>query len=90
MKRCERSIVTGRVQGVGFRQATREVARENGIHGWVQNRTDGTVEVVACGEEALLERLRAWLQHGPPTARVDNVAHEFVDVAAPVGFEIRR
>jgi acylphosphatase len=90
MKRCERSIVTGRVQGVWFRQATLEQARELGLTGWVRNRADGAVEVLACGEEAQLQRLRAWLRQGPPMAQVAAVVHEFVDDMPPTDFEIRR
>ena len=49
-------IYSGRVQGVGFRYTTQSIARQAGVSGWVKNRADGTVEVVAEGPEELLKR----------------------------------
>ncbi len=66
-------IVTGRVQGVFFRAATVQQARMLGIRGYVRNRLDGSVEIVAEGSRGRLERLLAWAQVGPPRARVDEV-----------------
>lgn len=63
-------IITGRVQGVGFRYHTQRTAQALGLKGWVRNRPDGAVEVWAEGEESALEGLLDWLRHGPPTARV--------------------
>lgn len=68
-----RFVVAGRVQGVGFRQATRHRARKLGLQGWVRNRADGTVEGWACGTEAALNALRCWLDSGPPLAQVTQV-----------------
>ncbi len=68
-----RAIVGGLVQGVSFRAATRREALRLGLTGWVRNRPDGSVELVAQGERPALEALLAWLQHGPPAARVDGV-----------------
>jgi acylphosphatase len=65
--------VTGRVQGVGFRWWTRELARDLGLVGRVKNLGDGSVEVRAAGVESELERLEQALRRGPPTARVDAV-----------------
>ena len=53
--------VRGRVQGVGFRQATVRQANKLGIDGWVRNLDDGSVEVMLCGEEPALEAMAAWL-----------------------------
>ncbi|KPF69325.1 hypothetical protein IP84_05425 [beta proteobacterium AAP99] len=66
-------IVSGRVQGVGFRDATQDMGQQLGLAGWVRNRSDGTVQVYARGEAPMLGELRAWLASGPPLARVDGV-----------------
>lgn len=66
-------VVRGRVQGVGFRWFVRETADSLHISGWVRNRQDGTVEVAAEGEAALLHELRAELAKGPAGARVESV-----------------
>lgn len=70
---CVRCVVSGRVQGVWFRAATREQAQRLGIRGHAVNLPDGRVEVLACGEAAAVERLRAWLWEGPDQARVSAV-----------------
>ena len=72
MKRAG-AIVRGRVQGVGFRAATHEEGRRLGLHGWVQNRPDGSVEVRAQGDERTLQQLHDFLRQGPRMARVTNV-----------------
>jgi acylphosphatase len=66
-------VVHGDVQGVGFRYFLMREAQRLGLHGWVRNRDDGTVEFVAEGERADLERLRQAAERGPRTARVDSV-----------------
>ena len=66
-----RLVATGRVQGVSFRQATADEAHRIGaLTGWVRNRPDGSVEVVAEGERAALEALAAFCRRGPRLARV--------------------
>lgn len=70
---CARFVVTGRVQGVNFRAATRAAARGWGLRGWVRNLTDGDVEVLACGGTTAVEQLERWLWQGPPAARVSDV-----------------
>lgn len=80
----------GRVQGVWYRGAAQEVAERLGLAGWVRNRRDGSVEIVAEGEEGALRRLVEWCREGPPLARVSDVLAE----PAPrdehlQGFEIR-
>lgn len=67
-------IVTGRVQGVGFRASTAAWARENRLTGWVRNTADGAVELEAQGQDAAVEALLAWCADGPPAARVTAVA----------------
>lgn len=83
--------VTGRVQGVGFRWATVREARRLDLSGSVRNRADGSVEVVARGAPARLERLAAWLAEGPPGARVERVERLGAPEAPPSGsFDIAR
>jgi acylphosphatase len=65
--------VYGRVQGVNFRYYTQSEANRWGLTGWVSNRFDGSVEVVAEGEKAALQKLLTFLHRGPPSARVDRV-----------------
>lgn len=89
MKRLQ-AIVRGLVQGVNFRYYTRERARSLGLTGYVRNRWDGTVEVVAEGPEEALHSLLSWLHVGPSLARVSAVE---VSWQAPTGeferFEVR-
>jgi acylphosphatase len=66
-------IVRGRVQGVFFRAATQREARRLGLTGWVKNRNDGGVEMVAEGDESSLRQLCMWAERGPTAARVDDV-----------------
>ena len=68
-----RYIVSGRVQGVGFRWFVEREARAIGVGGWVRNTDGGTVEVLASGTEDQLARLRKALKEGPRAARVDEV-----------------
>lgn len=73
MKICRRCIVSGRVQGVFFRQKTFEVANGLGLKGWVRNLNNGDVECLIIGEEEDVESLCHWLNQGPPAARVTGV-----------------
>lgn len=66
--------VTGRVQGVFFRETCRREAARHGVAGWVRNRGDGSVEAVFEGSGEAVAALVAWAGHGPPTARVSAVA----------------
>jgi acylphosphatase len=70
---CLRCLVSGRVQGVGFRYATAEKALNLGVKGYVRNLPDRRVEVLACGEERAVSALRNWLWQGPQLARVSDV-----------------
>lgn len=69
-----RIVVRGRVQGVGFRYSATDRARDLGVGGWVRNRADGAVEVVAQGSEDAVDAFVAWCGHGPGSARVDEVS----------------
>lgn len=85
-----RFIVSGRVQGVGFRAGTRDKAQELGVRGYARNLTDGRVEVLASGSDTALEDLALWLHHGPPMARVDGLERlEAADEEAGGDFAIR-
>ncbi len=71
--------VTGRVQGVGFRYATRDAAqRLRGVRGYVRNLPDGSVEIEAEGPRDQLERLATWLRKGPPGAHVRNLEARYL------------
>lgn len=83
-----RFLVSGRVQGVGFRAATRAQAHTLGLAGHARNLADGSVEVLAQGEAAGLAKLESWLRRGPPLARVEAVSAEDGESAALRGFEI--
>ncbi len=87
---ARRLEIRGRVQGVGYRDATVQAAFEHGVVGWVRNRRDGTVEVHVQGNLAAIERFAAWCRRGPPLARVTEVAtaDAVVDVNA-FAFETR-
>lgn len=73
-KTASRIVVRGIVQGVLFRASMSEVARKNGVSGWVRNRVDGSVEAHVEGEEEAVTRVIEWARHGPPRARVDSVS----------------
>jgi acylphosphatase len=79
---ARRLLVSGRVQGVGFRWFVMEAASAEGITGWVRNLPDGTVEIVAEGDAEAMERFERAARRGPGRARVDDVA---TDVLAPTG-----
>ena len=70
-----RLIIEGRVQGVWFRDSTRQQAHEQGVFGWVKNRPDGTVEALFEGPEPQVREMVSWCHHGPPSAQVTRV-HE--------------
>lgn len=78
MKRLD-ATVYGRVQGVFFRATTQERAQLLGVTGWVRNRRDRSVHVVAEGEGAELQQLLQFLHDGPPQARVTSVEFAWLD-----------
>ena len=81
---ARRYVIGGRVQGVGFRYFTEAAAAREGITGWVRNTPDGRVEILAEGDADAVERFERSLRHGPPHARVEEVA---VDDMIPTGRE---
>jgi acylphosphatase len=76
-----RYVVSGRVQGVGFRWFVEREAHALGLAGWVRNRSDGGVEVLASGTRDQLRLLYDKLKQGPRAARVDDIE---VEEAAPL------
>lgn len=73
---ARRYNVSGRVQGVGFRNYVEHVAGKIGVSGYVRNRRDGRVEVFAMGAPEQLKQLRVALERGPMMSQVDGVAEE--------------
>ena len=69
-----RAVVRGRVQGVFYRDSCRAEAQRLGVRGWVRNRPDGTVEVVAEGPRDRVDQLLTWCRQGPPRATVTGIA----------------
>jgi acylphosphatase len=72
------ATVSGRVQGVGFRAFTQRVAVNLDLFGWVRNRWDGTVEVVAEGSQPSLEKLLRFLQRGPYPGTTSQVQYDWM------------
>jgi acylphosphatase len=77
---CRRSFVSGRVQGVFYRATCVRQAESLGLRGHARNLPDGRVEVLACGEAAVVEQFTAWLWEGSPASKVTGV--ETVDADA--------
>ena len=90
MRVARRYLISGRVQGVGFRFFVESAAMREGIHGWVQNRPDGRVEIAAEGDAEAVERFERNLRQGPRGARVDDVeVDDQVPGGQTTGFSIR-
>jgi len=85
---CRRFTISGRVQGVFFRVSTRDVAVPLEIAGHAINKSDGNVEVLACGETSAIDELERWLHDGPPMASVSSVESVEVECEKPGGFSI--
>jgi len=83
-----RFLVSGHVQGVGFRAAARRRAIELGLTGYVRNLADGRVEILAQGDPANIDAFAGWLLQGPPLARVDDVQREDVVAGEWTGFKL--
>jgi acylphosphatase len=85
----KRLLVRGRVQGVFFRDSTREWARREGVAGWARNRDDGAVEVVLEGCAPAVARVAEFCEIGPPQASVREVEMRSEEPEGLTGFEIR-
>jgi acylphosphatase len=83
--------IHGRVQGVFYRQSTKETAVRLGLTGWVRNCPDGSVEAVFEGEKATVDQAVEWCRQGPPSARVTDVVVNWKAFDGELdGFEARR
>lgn len=89
MKKAVRAVVRGRVQAVGFRDATVREAGEAGVLGWVRNAGDGSVLVHAEGPAAAVDELLRFLEEGPPAAAVEEVEVETAKVEGHEQFAVR-
>jgi len=87
---CRHGYVSGRVQGVYFRQATAAQAERLDLDGWVRNLADGRVEVLFEGEEAAVNELASWLQQGPEAAEVTTLELQEQALQGVAGFIVRR
>lgn len=79
--------ISGRVQGVGYRAWLAHTAEAMGLHGWVRNRRDGSVEAVLAGSEPIVSEMIARCQRGPSAARVETVVAE---IAQPDVLNLRQ
>lgn len=82
MRVARRFVVSGRVQGVGFRYFAADAARREGLSGAVHNMEDGTVEALAQGEAESMDRFERALRQGPSRARVEHVRVEDIEPLA--------
>lgn len=90
MRVARRFVIAGRVQGVGFRWFTHDAALREGLHGWVRNLADRTVEVVVEGDDESVDRLEIAVRRGPPAARVERVdVEDLPPQFRTTGFDIR-
>jgi acylphosphatase len=83
---AKRLIVSGRVQGVGYRDWLVNKARALGVSGWVRNRIDGSVEALVAGETAAVEELLRLCRRGPRMAEVVSIEEELADPPEHFGF----
>ena len=86
---CMHGYVSGRVQGVSFRQHVQNQADRLDLDGWVRNLADGRVEVLFEGEEVAVRELAAWLEQGPSKAQVSAVELESQPLQGIAGFVVR-
>jgi acylphosphatase len=84
-----RVVVSGRVQGVFFRDSCRDKAEQSGVSGWVRNRSDGKLEAAFEGDEAAVSELVEWCRAGPGAADVDDVTVTEEQPENAAGFSIR-
>ena len=84
-----RCVVSGRVQGVFFRDSTRRQAEKSGVAGWVRNREDGTVEAVFEGDDDAVARIVEWVREGPGHADVERVEVAEEEPEGLSGFQVR-
>ena len=87
-----RTVITGRVQGVGFRAFVEAQAARRGLNGWVRNRRDGSVEALFSGPQHVVDGMLAACSEGPGSSRVDDVevepAEDDVPTSRVEGFKV--
>ncbi len=86
---CLHLLISGRVQGVWFRESMKREAEKCGATGWVRNLPDGRVEAVICAGETALEAMLNWVRKGPPLASVTGVEVTDMQTETYSGFEKR-
>ena len=84
--RARRVVISGRVQGVGYRDWLVAEAHELGVAGWVRNRADGAVEALLYGDTEVLQELLRACRRGPRLAVVSRIEEEWADPPAEPGF----
>lgn len=89
MKICKHCLITGKVQGVFYRQTAQEKAKALGLTGWVRNLPNGSVECLICGDEDAVQSLCDWLWLGSDAASVTDVKVSEHDLEAYQDFTIR-
>ena len=82
-------VISGKVQGVFFRDTAKRMASQIGIKGWIRNTDDGTIEILAQGSESQLSEFERWCRTGPPVAKIDSVEKEDMECGECVCFEVR-
>lgn len=87
---CLRAVISGKVQGVGYRYSTKDKARSLELVGWVRNLADGRVEAMAEGERTQVNILMEWFKQGPPMAKVDRVEIDELSLGKYQDFTILR
>jgi acylphosphatase len=83
---AKRLIVSGRVQGVGYRDWLVDRAAALGVHGWVRNRADGSVEALISGDTAAVEELARLCRRGPRLAHVSSIEEDLAEPPEEPGF----
>lgn len=83
---AKRLVITGRVQGIGYRAWMVRKARELGLSGWVRNRPDGAVEALIAGDVASIEEMARLCRRGPRMAEVSSIEEDLVDPPEEAGF----
>ena len=82
--------IKGRVQGVFYRESAKREANRMGVTGWVRNKPDGSVELLACGTEDTVQKLVEWCKTGPPLAKVTEVTVTEVEPQVFAAFTVER
>jgi acylphosphatase len=85
----KRLIISGRVQGVGFRDWMVTQAQRLGVDGWVRNRSDGTVEALVSGTADAVEEIARHCRRGPRLAQITQIIEEMADPPEEPGFSAR-